>query len=85
MLIWPNFEVKWLSYVKFIVTYALTFFGFIISVLASVKPNGMHVLLLFSLGDHRYNQRNLFWEGRNFSIGIPKQMSPPPPSTLGRP
>ena len=32
----------------------------------------------FSLGDHRYNQRNLFWEGRNFSIGIPKQMSPPP-------
>ena len=59
-------------------TYALTFLGYIISLLASVKPNGMHVLLLFSLGDHRYNQRNLFWEGRNFSIGIPKQMSPPP-------
>ena len=40
---------EYLSYAKFIATYALTFFGYIIQVLACVKPNGMHVLLLFSL------------------------------------
>ena len=40
---------KYLSYVKSIATFALTFFGYIISVLASVKGIANYFWQLFSL------------------------------------